>query len=214
MTGPDLPAPYRDAVASSDVEYGRRVVVLSLDGPGHLHRCQFERAWLHVQEAGVGRWANEATHVSCRRRPARSGPFPPAASAKIASDILAPVNAYGFGRWWGELQAAREALSDAHHRHAAERLRATARWWDDRADLAAAFAAGLVDLRPLDHDPAKRAPTVPVIDGHGSWSTATPVAAALMADEHVGWWTSAGTLVPVESPRHRHRTDGPVAPQV
>ncbi len=196
MTGPQLPAPYDTAQASAGLEYRRRHITLTLTGPGQLHRCAYELAWLTISEREP--WAGEPLWLSATRRaPGDTWSrilFTDRARTALAAQLVPVIARHGFGTWWAQLHQARPV----DHTRQADTAAGIATWWTDRQDLTDWYAAGHVHLTPITGDDRPRVLTVD--PGHRSITSAEIAARAWRDGEHVGWLTTDGALIPLDHP--------------
>ena len=159
-----------------------------------MHRCRYEIAWLELRESAP--WRGQA-HLQATRRSDPTSPripFTVGATRLIAHELLPAVAGHLFERWWDSLHRSHDHCSA---RACAATARRIAAWWDQRAELAGAYAAGHVMLRPHAHHTQERARTQLVADTSGRLVREELLAEAVLAGDHVGWLTrSSGDLIP------------------
>lgn len=191
----ELPDPYNTADVGAWVEYGKRKVCLTLNTPGTLHRCRYEMAWLDVTE--MYPWKGEPLYVSGQRRPpggewSRQS-FTDAARKSMSAEILPVVSRYGFERWWLEVHRATKGQQiQSESESQIVEVEKIVTYHRRRVELGGLWSSGLLDLVPVE------GVRVEMLDsGYDMrWARVDVAAKLLFGDDHLGWMTRDGKVVP------------------
>lgn len=186
------------------VQHDRREVSWRIHHPEGItvHRCQLVWAWFTVREERM--WKGEPLHFFGERRVTENGGrdyFTDLARKSMAGEVLPPIMRYGFDRLWTAIHQrgkdGQGALSqaDLHQREAT--------WWRQKAELMDLYGSGLLEFVPTPPTPVgEREFKVETAAPHGFHSGYESVSArALFNDEHVGWMTTGGDVIPLTYPR-------------
>lgn len=178
---------------------GKRSLIWTVHGPGELHRCRFDIAWVEVTEREPMR--GEPLWLALSRRADLDqprGPFTDACHTAAKAELM-PLLARDFGTRW---EAAHRPTVAGDWLDAADEARARARWFDRANELSELYAAGMVTLREPELDEYDRArafvrpPEVTIVSGHQRTERVPRIADVWLDGEHVGHLTARG-VVPV-----------------